>query len=408
MHYDYVIVGGGPGRRLRHRRHPRARPRAAASCCSRARTIRRTTARRSPRTCGSARRPRTSSRSTTTPSTASSKVELALRREVVELDPTARQIWDDRGATYEYGELLLATGGRPRRLDVEGAELEGIHYFRYLEDYLYFERHLDALPARAGGGRRLHRHGDGRGAPPRRQGSDAGLPRGVPAAARAAARPRPVRRRLLPRARASRPCPASSVDALRGARRRDRRATAQRQRGRRRRSSLVGVGIEPAHRAGRGRRARGRQRHRGRRVRAHAPTRTSTPPATSPSSRTWRSASACGSSTGTTPAQHGSAVGANMAGANRPYTTCRSSTPTSSTSAGRRSASVDATLDTARRVEARSSARASSSTCSDDVDPRRAAVERLGEARLGPPSDPQAKPMSGAEREAAVAEFAAQ
>jgi len=71
------------------------------------------------------------------------RVELALRREVEELDPVGRRVWDDHGATYEYGELLLATGGWPRRLNVEGAELEGIHYYRYLEDYLHFERHLE-------------------------------------------------------------------------------------------------------------------------------------------------------------------------------------------------------------------------------------------------------------------------
>ena len=71
------------------------------------------------------------------------KVELALRREVEELDPIGKKVWDDHGATYEYGELLLATGGWPRRLNVEGAELEGIHYYRFLEDYLHLERIKD-------------------------------------------------------------------------------------------------------------------------------------------------------------------------------------------------------------------------------------------------------------------------
>ncbi len=65
------------------------------------------------------------------------KVELILRREVVELDPATRTIWDDRGAQYTYDKLLLATGGRPRLLEAEDATGEGIHYFRTLEDYLY-------------------------------------------------------------------------------------------------------------------------------------------------------------------------------------------------------------------------------------------------------------------------------
>jgi NADPH-dependent 2,4-dienoyl-CoA reductase/sulfur reductase-like enzyme len=72
-------------------------------------------------------------------------VELALRREVVELDPESHTIWDDRGVAHQYGRLLLATGGRPRRLDVEGSDLEGIHYFRSLEDYLFLEGSLNRV-----------------------------------------------------------------------------------------------------------------------------------------------------------------------------------------------------------------------------------------------------------------------
>jgi NADPH-dependent 2,4-dienoyl-CoA reductase/sulfur reductase-like enzyme len=66
-------------------------------------------------------------------------VQLELRREVVELDPVNRRIWDDRGQTHDYGKLLLATGGRPRRLDLPGADSENVRYYRHLEDYLFFE-----------------------------------------------------------------------------------------------------------------------------------------------------------------------------------------------------------------------------------------------------------------------------
>jgi NADPH-dependent 2,4-dienoyl-CoA reductase/sulfur reductase-like enzyme len=69
-------------------------------------------------------------------------VDLLLRREAVEIDPEHRRLWDDRGVAYDYGKLLLATGARPRRLDVEGAESEGVHSYRSLEDYLYFESYL--------------------------------------------------------------------------------------------------------------------------------------------------------------------------------------------------------------------------------------------------------------------------
>jgi len=69
-------------------------------------------------------------------------VDLVLRREAVELDPDHRRLWDDHGATYDYGKLLLATGLRPRRLEVEGGDSEGVHYYRTLEDYLYLADYL--------------------------------------------------------------------------------------------------------------------------------------------------------------------------------------------------------------------------------------------------------------------------
>ena len=73
------------------------------------------------------------------------RAELALRREVVELDPGRRTLWDDHGATYEYDKLLLATGGFPRRLNVPGADPGTIHYLRYLEDYLFLRERVDRV-----------------------------------------------------------------------------------------------------------------------------------------------------------------------------------------------------------------------------------------------------------------------
>jgi len=58
--------------------------------------------------------------------------ELLRGRRVTSLDPGARKLTDDAGTSYEYGSLLLATGGQPRRL--EGAP-EGVVYFRTLDDY---------------------------------------------------------------------------------------------------------------------------------------------------------------------------------------------------------------------------------------------------------------------------------
>ena len=69
-------------------------------------------------------------------------VELLLRREIVELSPERKIVVDDRGAEYGYDQLLLATGVRPRILDVPGTEHPEVHYFRSLEDYLTIERRI--------------------------------------------------------------------------------------------------------------------------------------------------------------------------------------------------------------------------------------------------------------------------
>jgi 3-phenylpropionate/trans-cinnamate dioxygenase ferredoxin reductase component len=64
--------------------------------------------------------------------TADLGVELRLGRSLVALDLEARRATDDGGETYAYERLLLATGGRPRRLPFGGDE---VIYFRTLDDY---------------------------------------------------------------------------------------------------------------------------------------------------------------------------------------------------------------------------------------------------------------------------------
>jgi NADPH-dependent 2,4-dienoyl-CoA reductase/sulfur reductase-like enzyme len=58
--------------------------------------------------------------------------ELVLSRRIAALDVAARRATDDRGTTYEYRTLLLATGGQPRRLPDSP---DGVVYFRTLDDY---------------------------------------------------------------------------------------------------------------------------------------------------------------------------------------------------------------------------------------------------------------------------------
>lgn len=72
-------------------------------------------------------------------------VEVRLRHEIVELDADHRRLYDELGGVHEYGDLLLATGCRPRRLRAEGAESPNVGYFRDLEDYLALEGRMDRL-----------------------------------------------------------------------------------------------------------------------------------------------------------------------------------------------------------------------------------------------------------------------
>jgi 3-phenylpropionate/trans-cinnamate dioxygenase ferredoxin reductase component len=53
---------------------------------------------------------------------------------VTKIDPTSKTVSIDNGDTVEYEKLLIATGSRPRKLSIEGSDLEGIHYLRTIAD----------------------------------------------------------------------------------------------------------------------------------------------------------------------------------------------------------------------------------------------------------------------------------
>lgn len=61
-------------------------------------------------------------------------VELRLGHRVTGLDRAAHQVELDGGERLDYSKVLLATGALPRRLTVPGADLDGVHYLRALED----------------------------------------------------------------------------------------------------------------------------------------------------------------------------------------------------------------------------------------------------------------------------------
>jgi NADPH-dependent 2,4-dienoyl-CoA reductase/sulfur reductase-like enzyme len=64
--------------------------------------------------------------------TAERGVDLLLGRRATALDLKSRRVADDRGAEYTFEKLLIATGGRPRRLPFGGEETI---YFRTLADF---------------------------------------------------------------------------------------------------------------------------------------------------------------------------------------------------------------------------------------------------------------------------------
>ena len=67
---------------------------------------------------------------------------------VTGIDTQAHTVTTDDGGTIAYEKLLLATGGRPRILNVPGSDLAGIHYLRTIAD-------VDGIRKEMAEGRRL-------------------------------------------------------------------------------------------------------------------------------------------------------------------------------------------------------------------------------------------------------------
>jgi NADPH-dependent 2,4-dienoyl-CoA reductase/sulfur reductase-like enzyme/predicted acylesterase/phospholipase RssA len=61
-------------------------------------------------------------------------IQLALNTRATSLDTAKKLLTTSDGREIQYGQLLIATGGRPKRLGVPGADLPGIHYLRNKED----------------------------------------------------------------------------------------------------------------------------------------------------------------------------------------------------------------------------------------------------------------------------------
>jgi 3-phenylpropionate/trans-cinnamate dioxygenase ferredoxin reductase component len=75
---------------------------------------------------------------------AESSVDLLLGQSATSLDRRARTVTLADGRELSYDRLLLATGASPRRLNVPGAELDGVHYLRTTEDNAALSAALEA------------------------------------------------------------------------------------------------------------------------------------------------------------------------------------------------------------------------------------------------------------------------
>jgi NADPH-dependent 2,4-dienoyl-CoA reductase/sulfur reductase-like enzyme len=76
-------------------------------------------------------------------------VDLRLAATATSIDPSAHRVHLESGETLTYDSLLLATGSTPRRLDIDGADLAGVHTLRTIGNAEALHEGL------AGGGRRV-------------------------------------------------------------------------------------------------------------------------------------------------------------------------------------------------------------------------------------------------------------
>lgn len=65
---------------------------------------------------------------------AKNRIDLLLETRVVRVDTTERIVYTNSGKMFPYDRLLVATGGRPNKLAVPGADAANIFNFQYLDD----------------------------------------------------------------------------------------------------------------------------------------------------------------------------------------------------------------------------------------------------------------------------------
>jgi 3-phenylpropionate/trans-cinnamate dioxygenase ferredoxin reductase subunit len=71
-------------------------------------------------------------------------IAILMNRRVTAVDPAAKSVTTQDGATLRYGTLVWAAGGAPRRLSCGGADLAGVHAIRTRADVDRLEAELPA------------------------------------------------------------------------------------------------------------------------------------------------------------------------------------------------------------------------------------------------------------------------
>ncbi len=75
---------------------------------------------------------------------ADKKIDVRLKTTVSHIDRVQKTVGLATGEVLRYGKLVLATGGRVRRMICPGADLPGVHYLRNVDDVLGFRAQLRA------------------------------------------------------------------------------------------------------------------------------------------------------------------------------------------------------------------------------------------------------------------------
>ena len=72
------------------------------------------------------------------------KIELRLNTSVKTIDRTKKRVTLINGEALAYDKLVIATGGRVRKLSCPGADLPGVHYLRSIDDVIGYRDQLVA------------------------------------------------------------------------------------------------------------------------------------------------------------------------------------------------------------------------------------------------------------------------